>query len=767
MFRIPFRRQAALAALALAAGSAQATWSIVLVNPSTGEIAVGSATCLINLDLRALTPVLIPEIGTVTAQSSGDGTGINRTFIRDRLMEGVDPEEILTLLSSFDGGHQSRQYGMGDTLGGIATFTGTGAGDWAGGLVGSFDTPRGEVYYAIQGNVLTGAPVVGEAVVAAIATEGDLAEKLMAGMEAARLYGGDGRCSCSQNDPEACGSPPPEFEKSAHIAYMMVARAGDTSGCHGVYRVGSQPFEAALLDVDGDGTLDILATTSSGFAVLPNTTMAGDVFVTTAPRSTYGTASLRGIATGNVTGAALDDVVVCAIGDDQVLVHRSLGDGTFDGGTAVPTGDGPFDVIVADLDGQHDLDIATVNSNDDTVTIALSDGAGGFLPSVQVPVGASPFDLDSADMDGDGDIDLIVAERTATSVTILANDGSGSFAPAETIAFGGQVEHVVATDLGGDGRVDLAVTLRLDRSFEVLIRADEWERTTYAIDGRGRPVSVIDADFDGDGATDLMVTDDQSTNWIYTNAGGTFVPEGYDVAGGLAGPAVGDLNGDGVLDAAIIGRTQGAAIMFHSNPDGTYTDGIGCASGDYWLNLNVPDQRAADPDPVFQLRDMFDDWRTGLADVTDAVRSRVDVGPTKIAAGAEGTLRVTLRTYAGVAPIGVQDVEVVGTRGLIEATAVTDMGGGIYDVTVEAGDVEGVETFEVRVDHGDRTIVLMPRATLEVAPAVGDFDGDGNVWIFDLILFLGAFEGGDASADLNGDTVLDINDVLVMVDAID
>ncbi|MCA9298036.1 MAG: hypothetical protein KDA28_03160, partial [Phycisphaerales bacterium] len=105
--------------------------------------------------------------------------------------------------------------------------------------------------------------------------------------------------------------------------------------------------------------------------------------------------------------------------------------------------------------------------------------------------------------------------------------------------------------------------------------------------------------------------------------------------------------------------------------------------------------------------------------------------------------------------------------GLIDVTSITEPSQGVHDVIIEAGDLEGVEVFEVRVVHGDRTIVLMPRPTLEVAPLIGDFDGDGNVWIFDLILFLRAFDAGEEIADLNGDMTLDINDVLVMVDAID
>src|ERR1041385_8619325 len=104
----------AAAALTAVAPSAFATWSIVLVDTRTGEVAVGSATCLTNFDLRANTPVLIPGVGGATAQSAVDSTGQNRVFIRDRLALGVAPDQILAQLAAFDTAHQSRQYGIVD-----------------------------------------------------------------------------------------------------------------------------------------------------------------------------------------------------------------------------------------------------------------------------------------------------------------------------------------------------------------------------------------------------------------------------------------------------------------------------------------------------------------------------------------------------------------------------------------------------------------------------------------------------------------------------
>lgn len=220
------RRAFGLAAAAiLFCTSAHATWSIIIIDTSTREIAVGSATCLTSFDLLRGLPVVRVDVGAAAAQSSIDVGGANRVRIWNGLINGDDPSAILALLASVDPSHQNRQYGMVDVQGRAVTFTGTQCGQYASGLTGR----SGSLVYAIQGNVITGQPVLDQAEAAVINTTGGLPEKLMAAMEAARAMGGDGRCSCGA-DPDGCGSPPPTFTKSAHIGFMVVTRRGDTDG---------------------------------------------------------------------------------------------------------------------------------------------------------------------------------------------------------------------------------------------------------------------------------------------------------------------------------------------------------------------------------------------------------------------------------------------------------------------------------------------------------------------------------------------------------
>ena len=225
-------RRLALTSLAFAglAGGARATWSIIIVDRSTGEVAIGCATCLENFDLQLWVPVMKVGVGGGCSQSSIDSTGDVRRAIWDGLDAGDAPLDILRTIKGFDGNYFNRQIGIVDMQGRAQSYTGGGCGAWAGGVKDRV----GKISYAIQGNVLTGSPVVDDAEQAVLNTTGDLAEKLMAAMEAAAADGGDGRCSCSVSAPDSCGSPPPGFDpktdKSAHCAFMMVGRIGDVDG---------------------------------------------------------------------------------------------------------------------------------------------------------------------------------------------------------------------------------------------------------------------------------------------------------------------------------------------------------------------------------------------------------------------------------------------------------------------------------------------------------------------------------------------------------
>jgi uncharacterized Ntn-hydrolase superfamily protein len=234
----PRRALTFLLVLACLLAPASATWSILIVDLATGEIAIGIATCLTGFDLKPNTVVVVPGFGVAAAQSFVGPQSL-RELIRTGLLAGTPASVILQQLATADPGHQSRQYGIASVYGGLVTFTGSGAGAWAGDLTGQSGTLR----YTIQGNVLTGQAVITAAEQAILSTPGSIGDKLMAAMQAARAMGGDGRCSCSASAPTACGAPPASFAKSAHIGLMIWSRASDVDApCNGIAGCGAGSY---------------------------------------------------------------------------------------------------------------------------------------------------------------------------------------------------------------------------------------------------------------------------------------------------------------------------------------------------------------------------------------------------------------------------------------------------------------------------------------------------------------------------------------------
>ena len=172
-----------------------ATWSIVAVDPETGEVGLAAATC--NSGVQFIAGVA-PGAGIVAAQAATSFKG--RNAAREWMEEGVRADEILKRLSNpdfydgwFDSEYPDLQYGVATlTNGPQAGYVGGDAiWPWSGGVAGK--------NYSVQGNTLRGEEVV-EATAAAFEFNDDtlcapaLGERLLRALEAGRDAGGDNRC---------------------------------------------------------------------------------------------------------------------------------------------------------------------------------------------------------------------------------------------------------------------------------------------------------------------------------------------------------------------------------------------------------------------------------------------------------------------------------------------------------------------------------------------------------------------------------------------
>ncbi len=755
------------------ASSAHATWSILIMDIRTGEIAVGSATCLTSFNLRDNTPVLLTGIGAGTAQSAVDNTGQNRVFIRDALLAGIDPVQIVADLESFDGAHQSRQYGIIDVMGGTATFSGSGAGSWAGGQTGH----AGPIYYAVQGNVLAGSPVVENAVQAIINTPGDLPAKLMAAMEAARFFGGDGRCSCSGGAPDSCGSPPNNgnFNKSAHIAYMLVARTGDIDGCNSVYRTGNGSWWLRSHDINNDGKKDLVVSNPNGdtISLLINATNANSPFLFFDPAQSIPAGDgVRGLELADVTGDNIIDIITANTAADTVSVHAGQADGSFAPFVQFPVGDQPFAVTLADFDGVNGLDIACANRATNDVSILLNDGTGNFTLSQTVSGGTAPTRICSGDINDDGFPDLVTIVQFTNLAIPLLNDGTGNFLITAPLVLADRPNDIICTDLSGDGRDDIAITIPNANMLTIFKQIDPGflQQDIQVFD---QPQTLTTGDVDGDGNLDIVVTEGFSREFTVLSGDGVgnYVETGAYASGlGNSGVVLEDLNNNGSLDLAVTMRASRSIVLVANQGDGTFNNGIGCATGDYFMNFNIAFQSAAEPDPVFQLHDLFDQWRSDLADHPDALRSTAIMNLLRVPAdgAAQSTLTITLKDWQNLpatVPTQLSVTHAPGSAGLSQIGPVTDLGNGQFSVIITAGNQTGTDLFSIIADDGVRPVTLMPEAQLVMMDSALDLNNDGIFDVLDFFHFIVLFVANDPAADLNGDGAIDVLDFFVLSNA--
>jgi len=222
----------ALVLLNILSSQAMATWSVIAVDRKTGQVAIASATCVPQQafagfpakGLKDVQAIIIPGVGVAAAQANVDRTRKLQSLIASELKRGTDPARIIELLQAEDPNHPSRQYGIVDLKGRAAGYSGSGNGKQS--LDRQGRVTDGDIFFSIQGNILLGDDVVEEAVKAFRKAKGSLADRVMAAMEAADARGGDRRCNCNTPpDP-----PAPCDNKTAHVAYLVVAGKNDMMG---------------------------------------------------------------------------------------------------------------------------------------------------------------------------------------------------------------------------------------------------------------------------------------------------------------------------------------------------------------------------------------------------------------------------------------------------------------------------------------------------------------------------------------------------------
>ena len=183
---IPAALVLALAALAFNPPPARAvslpsTFSIVARDSVTGEVGVAVESKYFSVGRTV--PWVDAAVGAVATQANVNASYGPKGLAMIR--SGMTPAEILRAFAASDSNWDSRQLGIVDAHGRLATWTGPKCNTWAGGETGRD--------FVCQGNILAGPAVVANMAKAFRESKGELAERMISALEAAQAAGGDKR----------------------------------------------------------------------------------------------------------------------------------------------------------------------------------------------------------------------------------------------------------------------------------------------------------------------------------------------------------------------------------------------------------------------------------------------------------------------------------------------------------------------------------------------------------------------------------------------
>jgi ELWxxDGT repeat protein len=234
----------------------------------------------------------------------------------------------------------------------------------------------------------------------------------------------------------------------------------------------ANPTDIAIADLNSDGKPDIVSTAlnSTTISVFRNTGSASAINFATKTDFYNGISggTQRNLEVADLNGDGKPEVLVCILGlaNSGVSVFRNTSTGasaiTFANGQVISNSLSAMDIASGDIDGDGLLDIVTANYNNNNVSVYRNTTSSltgfSFASRMDILAGTQPQQIKLADMDGDGKPDILTVYNNGAIFSLFKNKSlAGNVSIDNKIDYttGGATRAITAANLDNDDKPDL------------------------------------------------------------------------------------------------------------------------------------------------------------------------------------------------------------------------------------------------------------------------------------------------------------------------
>lgn len=346
-----------------------------------------------------------------------------------------------------------------------------------------------------------------------------------------------------------------------------------------------------VIDIDGDGKIDIGVAQNFGFlaSLFRNTSNTGSFSFAT--KIDFSQNPISSVGFADVDGDGKPDLLTTNGTANTLSIYRNISTsgvlttGSFDANKTNLSATDAYITAVGDLDGDGKLEIVVTRRSANAVTVFRNMATTGivsanlFSADVNATTNISPYDVKLADIDGDGKLDILTSSTGATSIFRNTSTlGQLSFATKFDLPLATGEGIIGVGDIDGDGKLDIALSNGASDVVTVFRNTSVSGTFSFAssinFPTGDNPGGVTLADVNGDTKPELIVsnTSGNSISVLRNNATSGVINTGsfdskidYTAGNSPIMPIVADIDGDTRLDILSINYGTGSTISIFRN----------------------------------------------------------------------------------------------------------------------------------------------------------------------------------------------------------